>query len=74
MQDLYEMSDDSGIDIIKLITDLADYFSEQSDDDSNDIQPVPAKKAARLLKAMETGATPADRNEQLLLDWMAPAL
>ena len=74
MQDLYEMSDDSGIDIIKLITDLAAYFSEQSDDDSNDIQPVPAKKAARLLKAMETGATPADRNEQLLLDWMAPAL
>ena len=74
MQDLYEMSDDSGIDIIKLITDLAAYFSEQSDDDSNDIQPVPAKKAARLLKAMETGATPADRNEQLLLDWMAPVL
>lgn len=74
MQDLYEMSDDSGIDIIKLITDLAAYFSEQSDDDSNDIQPVPAKKAARLLKAMETGATPADRNEQLLRDWMAPVL
>lgn len=74
MQDLYEMSDDSGIDIIKLITDLAAYFSEQSDDDSNDIQPVPAKKAARLLKAMETGATPADRNEQLLRDWMAPIL
>lgn len=74
MQDLYEMSDDSGIDIIKLITDLAAYFSEQSDDDSNDIQPVPAKKAARLLKAMETGGTPADRNEQLLRDWMAPVL
>lgn len=74
MQDLYEMSDDSGIDIIKLITDLAAYFSEQSDDDSNDIQPVPAKKAARLLKAMEASATPADRNEQLLLDWMAPVL
>ncbi len=74
MQDLYEMSDDSGIDIIKLITDLAAYFSEQSDDDSNDIQPVPAKKAARLLKAMEASATPADRNEQLLRDWMAPVL
>lgn len=62
MQDLTEMSADSGLDLPQLIVQLMVYFNEQ---------PVqPSRKAVRLYQAMEDMQTPADRYEQQLRDWL----
>lgn len=62
MQDVIEMSEDSGVDLPQLIAQLMAYFNEQ---------PVqPSRKAVRLYQAMEDMQTPADRYEQQLRDWL----
>lgn len=62
MQDLTEMSADSGLDLPQLIVQLMVYFNEQPEQ--------PSRKAARLYQAMEDMQTPADRYEQQLRDWL----
>jgi hypothetical protein len=78
MQDLYEMSEDSGLDIQKFIIDLVAYFSELPDNgELNDEGAQPgdnpteaARRSAHLLKAIDDSKTPADRYAQQLRDWL----
>lgn len=75
MQDLAEMSEDSGIDVNKLIADLVVYFSEQpAADDETEVNGEEAQetRAVRLLKAISSNdkATPAERYEWQLRQWL----
>jgi hypothetical protein len=87
-QELMEMSEDSGIDIQKLIIDLIVYLSEQSEEpvvDEPTEEPVveqggeevleaPAKRAARLVKALDKSANPVVNYELQLREWLGDYL
>ncbi len=76
LDDLYEMCEDSGIDIMKFLTDLIVYFGEQpvvdqeDDDDAEESTGSATRRAARLLNALNVNVTPADQYEQQLRNWM----
>lgn len=72
-EELLEMSEDSGLDLGKLIADLIVYFMEQPESDENSSS-APAKRAERLIKAIDISDTPATRNEELLRDWLSDYL
>lgn len=93
VQELMEMSEDSGIDIQKLIIDLIAYLSEQPVVDEptsepteeplveqgegqgeGNVQEAPVRRAARLVKAMDSKITPAVGYEQQLRDWLGDYL
>lgn len=67
-QDLVEMSEDSGIDIRQFFNDLATYLNEQPEEET--AESAAPKKAARLIKALDEGITPAQKNEKILRDWL----
>jgi hypothetical protein len=78
-QELAEMSEDSGLDMGKLIFDLYTYFTEQPEEEEDttpegQTQPASARRAARLIKAFNNSATPAMRNEQQLRQWLGDYL
>lgn len=80
-QELAEMSEDSGLDVSKLIFDLYTYFTEQPEEEEEDdttpegqIQPASARRAARLIETFDNSATPAMRNEQQLRQWLGDYL
>lgn len=87
-QELMEMSEDSGIDIQKLIIDLIVYLSEQPEEpviDEPTEEPVveqggdevleaPAKRAARLVKALDKSANPVVNYELQLREWLGDYL
>lgn len=84
-EELLEMAEDSGLDINKFITDLIAYFSEQPPVDDEQIdeqsgngevieQPAPARRAARLIKAIDHNSTPAAQYEQQLRQWLGEYL
>jgi hypothetical protein len=78
-QELAEMSEDSGLDVSKLIFDLYTYFTEQPEEEDDttpegQTQPASARRAARLIKAFDNSATPAMRNEQQLRQWLGDYL
>ncbi len=84
-QELMEMSEDSGIDIQKLIIDLIAYLSEQPVVDEPTEEPVveqggdevleaPAKRAARLVKALDKSANPVVNYELQLREWLGDYL
>ena len=62
---LIEMSDDAGFDVVKLITDLATYFSEY------DLDPEDALDVDHALHAIQSTSTgnPALQFEQQMTDW-----
>ena len=88
VQELMEMSEDSGIDIQKLIIDLIVYLSEQPEEpvvDEPTEEPVveqggeevleaPAKRAARLVKALDKSANPVVNYELQLREWLGDYL
>ncbi len=81
-EELFEMTSDSGIDLGQFIFDLIVYFSEQpetdgddtqtidEEEDSTEQQPAPARRAARLIKALNTTSTPVANYEQQLRNWL----
>jgi hypothetical protein len=77
-QELAEMSEDSGLDVSKLIFDLYTYFTEQPEEEDTtpegQTQPASARRAARLIEAFDNSATPAMRNEQQLRQWLGDYL
>lgn len=88
-QELAEMSEDSGLDVSKLIFDLYTYFTEQPEEEEDttpeeeeeedttpegQTQPASARRAARLIEAFDNSATPAMRNEQQLRQWLGDYL
>lgn len=81
-QELAEMSEDSGLDVSKLIFDLYTYFTEQPEEEEEGEDTTPegqtqqasARRAARLIKAFDNSATPAMRNEQQLRQWLGDYL
>ena len=82
MQDVLEMSEDSGVDVYKLLIDLVTYFTEtpateeeQADETEQSSETkAPMRRAASLLNALDTPTTPAERNEQMLREWMGEYL
>jgi len=77
LQEIMEMSEDSGIDLTKLLVDLVIYFNEKpatESEDAQDGEAAPAKKAARLISAFNAKATPADAYEQQLRQWLGDYL
>ena len=76
-QELMEMSEDSGINMTKFLADLYAYFAEQpagSGDGGDDSPTAPARRAARLINAFDSSATPAIRYEEQLRDWLGDHL
>ncbi len=77
-QELAEMSEDSGLDVSKLIFDLYTYFTEQPEEEDTtpegQTQPASARRAARFIEAFDNSATPAMRNEQQLRQWLGDYL
>jgi len=73
-QELLEMAEDSGIDLTKFIADLITYFIEQPAGSSDDSPTAPARRAARLINAFDSSATPAIRYEEQLRDWLGDYL
>ena len=80
-QELAEMSEDSGLDVSKLIFDLYTYFTEQPEEEEEEdttpegqTQPASARRAARLIEAFDNSVTPAMRNEQQLRQWLGDYL
>ena len=77
-QELAEMSEDSGLDVSKLIFDLYTYFTEQPEEEDTtpegQTQPASARRAARFIEAFDNSATPAMRNEQQLRQWLSDYL
>lgn len=73
-QELLEMAEDSGIDLTKFIADLITYFIEQPAGSDDDSTATPARRAARLINAFDSSATPAIRYEEQLRDWLGDYL
>lgn len=78
-QELMEMSEDSGIDIQKLIIDLIVYLSEQPEEPvveqgGEEVLEAPAKRAARLVKALDKSANPVVNYELQLREWLGDYL
>ena len=78
-QELMEMSEDSGIDIQKLIIDLIAYLSEQPEEPvveqgGDEVLEAPAKRAARLVKALDKSANPVVNYELQLREWLGDYL
>ena len=73
-QELMEMSEDSGINMTKFLADLYAYFAEQPAGSSDDSPTAPARRAARLINAFDSSATPAIRYEEQLRDWLGDHL
>ncbi len=73
-QELLEMAEDSGIDLTKFIADLITYFIEQPAGSDDDSMATPARRAARLINAFDSSATPAIRYEEQLRDWLGDYL
>ena len=84
MQDLTEMSEDSGFDLIQFFHDLIAYLCEQStveDEEAGEevaeegagdnVESAPARRAARLLKALDATDTPVSRYEHQLRNWLS---
>ncbi|MBR1596735.1 MAG: hypothetical protein IJ665_08625 [Phocaeicola sp.] len=83
MQDVLEMSEDSGVDVYKLLIDLVTYFTETPATEEEELADeteqssetkAPMRRAASLLNALDTPTTPAERNEQMLREWMGEYL
>lgn len=78
MQEVWEMGEDSGLNMSKLLTDLVAYFNEKPKTEEKGGQTgepaLAAKRAASLLHVLDNEATPAERNEQKLLEWMSEYL
>ena len=68
------MSEDSGINMTKFLADLYAYFAEQPAGSSDDSPTAPARRAARLINAFDSSATPAIRYEEQLRDWLGDHL
>ena len=73
-QELLEMAEDSGIDLTTFIADLITYFIEQPAGSDDDSTATPARRAARLINAFDSSATPAIRYEEQLRDWLGDYL
>ena len=73
-QELLEMAEDSGIDLTTFIADLITYFIDQPAGSDDDSTATPARRAARLINAFDSSATPAIRYEEQLRDWLGDYL
>ena len=75
LQELWEMSEDSGVDLSKLLIDLVIYFSEKPATDGEQSGAIgPIKRAQLLISDYEAKATPADIYEQQLRQWLGEYL
>ena len=85
-QELQEMSEDSGVDLVQLMTSFLAYLSEQPANDDADggndetptegstVKPAPARHSVRLMQALDRSETPVGQNVRQLTDWLADFL
>lgn len=76
---LMRQLDAIGIDIQKLIIDLIVYLSEQPEEPvveqgGDEVLEAPAKRAARLVKALDKSANPVVNYELQLREWLGDYL